>query len=586
MQSRLRSNEPTQILVCAAFGVVVGALVGGAHWLVDFLHATAFRLSTDNTLSSGIGVDPNRILVVPLIGGLLLGIAAIVVRRFRSNEIIDPIEANALHGGRMSMIDSLRLFIATVVSNASGVAVGMEAGYAQLGSGLLSKVGQYFKLRRFDQRIFVGAGAAAAIAAAFNAPLAGAFYAYELILGNYGVRALAPVATAALTSTLTLRALRDPDPLFFIGNIAPFSQWLYLLFALLGILAAGFSVLSMQAVTWVERGMRRSPLPQWLRPAVGGLLVSGLAWFVPQVLGSGHGAIQLALDGSFSLPLLATLLVAKLLASALSLGAGFRGGMFSASLFLGCLLGAVFADLSGYLMPQLVTQHATLMMVGMASVAAAVIGAPITMTFLVLEGTGNFPLTVGVMVGVIIASTIVRLTFGYSFSTWRFHQRGLGIRSPHDVGWLADLTVGRLMREDAKTVADTMPIEVVRKKFPPGTAKRVFVVSETGAYIGTLDIAVVQDPEADEARDRKVAGDFVSDPDLYLLPFDNVRNALTRFEEKEVEALPVLASGSDRSVIGYLTEQYALRRYNQELERRRTAELGERDLFSISEPRG
>ena len=585
MQSRLRSNEPTQIVVCAAFGVVVGALIGGAHWLVDFLHALAFRLSTDNTLSSGIGVDPHRILVVPLIGGLVLGVAALVVRRFRPNEVVDPIEANALHGGRMSMIDSLRLFVATVVSNASGVAVGMEAGYAQLGSGLLSKVGQYFKLRRFDQRIFVGAGAAAAIAAAFNAPLAGAFYAYELILGSYGVRALAPVATAALTSTLTLRALRDPDPLFVIGNIAPFSQWLYLLFAVLGILAAGFSVLSMQAVTWVERGMRRSPLPQWLRPAVGGLLVSGLAWFVPQVLGSGHGAIQLALDGTFSLPLLLALLGAKLLASALSLGAGFRGGMFSASLFLGCLLGAVFADLSAYLVPQLVAQHAALMMVGMASVAAAVIGAPLTMTFLVLEGTGNFPLTVGVVVGVVFASTIVRLTFGYSFSTWRFHQRGLGIRSPHDVGWLADLTAGRLMREDPKTVPDTMPIEAVRKKFPPGSAKRVFVVSEAGAYVGTLDIAVVQDPAADEVRDRKVAGDFVSDPDLYLLPFDNVRNALTRFEEKEVEALPVLASGSDRSVIGYLTEQYALRRYNQELERRRTAELGERDLFSISEPR-
>ena len=303
------------------------------------------------------------------------------------------------------------------------------------------------------------------------------------------------------------------------------------------------------------------------------------------MLGSGHGAIQLALDGTFSLPLLLALLGAKLLASALSLGAGFRGGMFSASLFLGCLLGAVFADLSAYLVPQLVAQHAALMMVGMASVAAAVIGAPLTMTFLVLEGTGNFPLTVGVVVGVVFASTIVRLTFGYSFSTWRFHQRGLGIRSPHDVGWLADLTAGRLMREDPKTVPDTMPIEAVRKKFPPGSAKRVFVVSEAGAYVGTLDIAVVQDPAADEVRDRKVAGDFVSDPDLYLLPFDNVRNALTRFEEKEVEALPVLASGSDRSVIGYLTEQYALRRYNQELERRRTAELGERDLFSISEPR-
>lgn len=585
MQRRLRSNELFQIVVCAAFGVVVGALVAGVHWLVDFLHQTGFRLAADHSLSTGIGVDPQRILIVPLIGGLVLGLSALVVRRFRSNDVVDPIEANALHGGRMSLTDSLRLLVATIVSNASGVAIGMEAGYVQLGAGILSKVGRSFRLRRSDQRIFVAAGAAAAIAAAFNAPLAGAFYGYELILGSYAVRPLAPVAAAALAGTMTLRALMDPAPLFSVGYIYSFSQWLYLVFALLGILAAGFSVLAMQAVTWAERGLRRLPLPQWLRPAVGGVLVSAIALVVPQVLGSGHGAIQLVFDNSFTLPVLLLLLVAKLLASALTLGAGFRGGLFSASLFLGCLFGAVFADLLGYLAPHLVEQHATLMMVGMGSVAAAVIGAPLTMMFLVLEGTGNFPLTVAVMVGVVFASTIVRLTFGYSFSTWRFHQRGLGIRSPHDIGWLADLTVGRLMRADPKTVSDTMSLDAVREKFPVGSAKRVFVITETGAFAGTLDIAALHDAETAEGLDGKLAGDFASDPDLFLLPSDNVRAALARFEDQEVETLPVLASSDDRSVIGYLTEQYALRRYNQELERRRAADLGERDLFSISEPR-
>ncbi|WP_421999828.1 chloride channel protein [Reyranella sp.] len=585
MQSRLRSNDFIQILVCAAFGAVVGALVAGVHALVDLLHETGFRLATEHSLSTGIGVDPQRILVIPLIGGLLLGLSALVGRRFRPKEVVDPIEANALHGGRLSLIDSLRLLVSTIISNASGVAVGMEAGYAQLGSGVLSKVGQLFRLRRSDLRIFVGAGAAAAIAAAFNAPLAGAFYGYELILGSYSVQSLAPVAAAALTSTLTLRALMDPAPLFDVGFIFPFSPWLYLAFALLGILSAGFAVLAMQAVTWAERGLRRLPLPPWLRPAVGGLLVSAIALLVPQVLGSGHGAIQLVFDSSFTLPLLLVLLAAKLLASALSLGAGFRGGLFSASLFLGCLFGAAFADVAGYLAPHLVQQHATLMMVGMASVAAGVIGAPLTMMFLVLEGTGNFPLTVGVMVGVVFASTIVRLTFGYSFSTWRFHQRGLGIRSPHDVGWLADLTVSRLMRADPKTVPATMPIDAVREKFPLGSAKRVFVVDGNGAFAGTIDISAVHEAEAGDGPDRRLAGDLAADADLFLLPYDNVRTALARFEQREVETLPVLASVGDRSVAGYLTEQFALRRYNQELERRRTAELGERDLFSISEPR-
>jgi CIC family chloride channel protein len=585
MQGRLRSSEMTQILVCAATGALIGAMVAGLHHLVDLCHVLLFNISGGHSLSTGLGIDMERLLIVPVAGGLLLGFSAIVMRYFGSREIVDPVEANALHGGRMSMRDSLRLVVDTFISNVSGVAVGMEAGYSQLGASVLSKVGQYFKLRRTDQRIFVAAGAAAAIAAAFNAPVAGAFYGFELILGSYAVPALAPVAAAALAGTMMDRALAHADSLFVVPQIFDFNWWLYPLFAILGVLAAGFSVLAMQSVTWVERGLRRlTLLPQWLRPAVGGVLVTALAYPIPQVLGSGHGAIQLVFDRDPALTTLVILLFAKLVASALSLGAGYRGGMFSSSLFLGCLFGATFADIVSFLIPSLAVHHAALMMVGMGSVAAAVIGAPLTMVFLVLEGTGNFPMTVGVMVGVIVSSTIVRLTFGYSFSTWRFHQRGIGIRGAHDIGWLADLSVGRLMRADPKVVQDGLSLREVQIKYPLGAAKRVFVVGKEGTFLGQLDMAAIHDIKQDELLDGKFARDYATDEDLYLLAYENVRTAITRFEEKEVESLPVLDSTVDRTVVGYMTEHYALRRYNQELERRRGADLGARDLFSISEP--
>src|SRR5262249_24439348 len=162
----------------------------------------------------------------------------------------------------------------------------------------------------------------------------------------YAVRALAPVAAASLAATLTLRALINPDPLFFVDRFVDFSEWVYLLFALLGIVAAGFSVLAMSAVTWVERGLRRLPLPVWLLP-------TALALNVPQVLGSGYGAIQQVFDKNMAFGTLLLLLFAKLLGSAISLGSGFRGGMFSASLLLGCLLGAAFSNGLTVLMPHL-----------------------------------------------------------------------------------------------------------------------------------------------------------------------------------------------------------------------------------------
>jgi CIC family chloride channel protein len=224
------------------------------------------------------------------------------------------------------------------------------------------------------------------------------------------------------------------------------------------------------------------------------------------------------------------------------------------------------------------------MLVGMGSVAAAIIGAPFTMVFLVLEATGDFPVTAAVLVGVITASTIVRLTFGYSFATWRFHQRGLGIRSPHDIGWIAELTAGRLMRADAKAIPADMTLRQLRERYPVGSAKRLFVTGQGGLYLGTLDVALAHEPGIEDELDWIVAGDIASERDVFLLPTDNVRTALLRFEEQKTESIAVVSSIAEPKLLGYLTEAYALRRYTYELERRRNAELGHNDLFTVAPP--
>jgi CIC family chloride channel protein len=583
-QRYIRSSDPAQILACGLAGALIGLVTAALHRSVDRLHEVAFNLPRGTSLSMGQGVDLLRILFIPAIGGLALGIGALIVRRLGAKDVIDPIEANALHGGRLSLGPSLRLVIATLVSNASGAAVGMEAGYSQLGSGVFSWLGERLSLRRVDQRIFVGAGAAAAIAAAFNAPLAGAFYGFELVIGTYMTRALAPVAVAVLAAVLAERAMVPSEQLFAMHQTFSFKQSVYLLFALLGLCAAGFSILAMQSVTWVERGLRRVPLPPWLRPAIGGICLTQLAIFLPQILGSGHGAIQYLFDHQYALLPLLAVLCAKLIASAISIGSGYRGGMFSSSLFLGCLFGAAFADIAADLAPRLGEQHAALMLVGMGSVAAGVIGAPLTMVFLVLEGTGDFPMTVAVLTGVIVSSTVVRLTFGYSFSTWRFHQRGLNIHSPHDVGWIANLTVARLMRNDAIIVDALVPVEEVRQKYPLGSAKTLFI-QQDGQYAGCVDVAGLHELPLDKMEHEKAIRDLAVAPEAILLPGQNVRTAIARFNEQKRETLPVLESLSDRRVIGFLTEAYALRRYNQELERRRDADTGSREFFPIDEPK-
>ena len=212
---RLRNSEAVLILISATIGAVVGLGVVLLHDFVGYLHRIIFGIGEGHYLSEGLRIDPTIMVLAPALGGLL-GDADVLRPPLASGDIVDPIEANALFGGKMSLIDSFRLTVSTVISNACGASVGMEAAYTQTGSGLSSALGQMIRLRRDDLRILTGCGAAAAIAAAFNAPLAGAFYAFELVIGSYTLAALAPVAVAALTATVTSAgrpsALRRSSP--------------------------------------------------------------------------------------------------------------------------------------------------------------------------------------------------------------------------------------------------------------------------------------------------------------------------------------------------------------------------------------
>ncbi|HXP97924.1 MAG TPA: chloride channel protein [Telmatospirillum sp.] len=581
----VRNSEPALIALCAPLGAIVGLIVVMLHQAVAWLHVYDFDLAAGTYLSSGRGVDFYRLLGVPALGGLIIGGLAMVSRRMRSHNIVDPVEANALYGGRMSFADSLRLAASTLVSNAAGASVGMEAAYTQLGAGLLSVAGQFLNLRRADLRVFVAAGSAAAIAAAFNAPLAGAFYAFELILGSYSPATLAQVAMAALTGTLVMRGTIGGAPVLLVETPGLLvHHWEYPLFGLLGIAAGGVGIVTMKMVGWCETALRRLPTPDWLRPAVGGMGLSGLALAFPQVLGSGHGGIQNLYADTPVLGLLCGLLLAKMLASALSIGAGFRGGLFSSSLFIGCLFGAILAKTFGLLGPWGGEHQLVFMLVGMGSVAASIVGAPLTMVLLVLEVTGDFQIALCVLAGVVTASLTTRYRFGYSFSTWRFHQRGVAIRGGHDVGWVSELTVGRMMRGDPKTVRQEVPLARLREMVPLGSVSRVFVVDAADHYAGLIDVTTAHDSDLNAAAAGLVAADLANDRRHFLLPNQHVKSAMASFSEAEAEALPVLAGDDDRRVIGYLTEAYALRRYAQALEHRRSRELGVPDLFNAGPP--
>jgi CIC family chloride channel protein len=580
-QRVMREHEASLIGIGALLGVLAGLGVALLRRGVEVFAALIYAIPWHGDLSEGYDLDWWRVMVLPVVGGLVVGCVSAAIKARRPHEIIDAIEANALYGGRMSLTDSASVGLTTVLSGGFGASVGLEAAYTQLGSSIGSRVGTMLHLRRDDLRTLVGCGAAAAIAAAFNAPLAGSFYAFELVIGSYTLGMLAPVIIAALAGTFVARAVFGHAPVFVVDQPVILSPPDYALFVVLGFVSAGVSIIVMRGVTATEQWFHARSIPHWARPAVGGLALALMALTYPQILGSGHGGIVTGLHAGYPLAFLGGLIAAKIAASAISIGAGFRGGLFSTGLFLGSLTGAATARLIHFVSPAFPIDTLAYTLVGMGALAAGIVGAPVTMILLVLEGTGDFSAMIGVMCGVITTSIAVRYSFGYSFATWRFHLRGLKISSAEDVAWLDELKIWRLMRRDPKLVQRTMTVAQLRSAYPIGSTKRVFVM-DGDRLAGLLELAELHGPDLGGPPETLTLGELVVGPPVYLLPDDNIRTALDRFSQAQLESLPVVDGRESLHVVGFITEAYALRRYSQELERKRGRDLGDSDLYAAS----
>ena len=573
LRGLIRSSELALAIIAALIGALVGLVVAAMTKVITAIHILLFETAIDGHVSGSFYIDPIDAVLWPTVGGLLMGGSLWIVARMKRPPAVDPIEANALRGGRMSARDSLIVAIQTMISNGFGASVGLEAGYTQAGSGLASSLGDKLRLRRADMRVLVGCGAAAAIAAAFGAPLTGAFYAFEVVIGAYALSNVAPVMSASIAAMLVSRGLGGATYHIEAGAIAEVKALDYPIYLALGVICAFLAIGMMRGFVLIERGFARSRIPAYVRPAIGGVIVGLLALITPQVLSAGHGALQFDLENPQPLHLLVMLMALKMLASGVSIGSGFRGGLFFASLLIGALVGQAFARALSLAGQGWLVGPNSAALVGMGAFAVAIVGGPLTMAFLVLETTGDYGLTGAVLATAVLVSLLVREMFGFSFSTWRLHLRGESIRSAHDIGWVRSLTVGKLMRKDAATAPWEIGLKEFRRRFPLGSRKRVLLVDPDGRYVGLIDVA---DAWAKELGDSDPpVMDLAREKDTVLTPELNVKDAMRAFDLTESETLPVVESLEGRKVIGLLNEAFAARRYAEELDKSRRELTGE-----------
>lgn len=574
-----RPSGSYRVLACAlAVGLVAGLLVVLIKALVVWLQAASLGFVAEHAIPDLSATDAVRVtLALAAAGMIIAGVTAAAEaldRRRGRPAPIDAVEANALRGGILTGRDGVSVVGPILTSVGSGASVGIEAAVTQVGAVLASMLGQRRRLARSEIRLLVGAGAAASIGAAYDAPVAGALYAFELVLGEYRPSMLAPVGLAAAAGAVLARHLGGGAAAFAPLHLVPMTGLDILFAALIGAICALLGIATMVMASSTERGLRR--LLPWTVPRflAGAIALGLLALACPGVLGSGHASIGETVDGRIVGLSALGLLAAKIVASAISLGAGYRGGLFSASLLIGALVGQSFAAAMPLLgLPPI--PPALCAAIGMAALGTSIIGCPLAMIFLVLETSGSIELAVVVATGAAIASFLTGRLFGYSFATWRFQQRGLALDGGQDVSRLAAVPIKTLARPPKCTLDARTGLEVVLRAVSSAGGRGTAVFAADGTFIGLIDPALVELAVAGPGLPI-VAADLVYGTAATITDAATVADAIDLFRADDRATIAVVEAANSSRLVGCVRARDAFAAAISQADAQRWSDIGVR----------
>ena len=563
----VRNDQLTMAFLSVFIGLVGGGMVIALREGILFFQSNFYGAPGERLYDTVAALPWWQVLAVPTLGGLAVG----VLLRFgmpggRGQGVADVIEASALGGGRMSLTTGLRAAVINALSIGSGASVGREGPAVHLGASLAGWIAKRLHLSRSSSRTLLGCGVAAAVAGSFNAPIAGALFANEVVIGHYALKAFAPVVIASVTGTALSRAYYGDFPAFVLPPHQITSYLEFPAFILLGILAGLTASVLLRAVFSAQDVSQKLPLPSWMRPAVGGFLVGAIALFLPQVMGVGYGITDDALSGNVALWLLGAVLVGKIVATALSLGFGFGGGIFSPSLVVGAMLGGAFGIIATGLMPELSTGTGGYTLIGMGAVAAATLGAPISTVLIVFEMTGDYELTMGLMLAVVVSTGITRQISRNNFFALQLERRGLDLKGGFESALLRSARVCDVMEENSELVSQDMSLSQLRVCLQESKLGELFVVDDDGCLTGTITLADLSETAFDPAMDMLInAADVARRKPPMLQCNDHLEQALKKIRDSGEGLIAVVDDVSSRKFLGSVEEKHVMAAYNRAL---------------------
>jgi CIC family chloride channel protein len=559
-------------LTALALLVGAGSGLGAVAFRYMILGATYVFSGHRDYSSAGHAADPWLpslgiwfVVAAPVVGGLLYGP---LVSRFapeaRGHGVPEVMYAVNREGGRIRPQVPVVKSLASAICIGAGGSVGREGPIVQIGSALGSVTGQWLRLSESQLRLLVACGAAGGISATFNAPIAGVFFALELILRDFQTRSFGLVVLSSVTADAIGRAVFGSHPFLTLPGFTFSSPLELLLYAGLGVLATGVGLGFVRVLYSGEDLADRlwGTRPAWLRPAAGGVLLGLLLLAVPQMYGVGYPVLQLAVAGHYVVAALIGLLVAKVLATSLTMWIGGSGGVFAPSLFMGAMLGSAYGAAAHSLLPGLAAAAGAYGLVGMGAVFAAAGRAPITAVLIVFELTGDYRIVLPLMIAIVVATALSNAVTGDTIYTLKLRRRGIDIDAPAPSSAMQGIPLAEAMTPAPEPLSPDLGLAAMIERFAAGGPSSLPVADCDGMLLGIVAAGDVE-RAIDEGRQELDAAALVR-PTVELRVGASLEDAVRALAGSDEEALPVLAADGER-LAGWVTHRDLLRAYGSRL---------------------
>jgi len=563
--SKVRLHQHVYLSLIA---ILIGFL--GGYGALIFRYAIkfaqyAFYGNTHDVLSFFPDLPLYIKIGVPTLGGLIAGpIIYFGAQEAKGHGVPEVMEAVALKGGRIRARVALVKIIASGITIGSGGSVGREGPIVQIGSSIGSTLAQILKAPSLRQRTFVGCGAAAGIAATFNAPIAGALFSAEIILGEFGFATFSPVVLSSVTATAISRHYFGDFPAYVIPGYELVSLWEYLFYPLLGVVAGLVAVLFIVILYKFEDTFDALRIPGYLKPALGGLMLGFLLVKWPNVFGVGHGTINMSLMNQLPALLLLSLIFVKIFATSITLASGGSGGIFAPSLFIGAMTGGFFGWGVHTLFPMITADSGAYALVAMGALVAGTTHAPITAIIIIFEMTATYKIILPLMFACIISTLVASSVKSGSIYTIKLARRGVVLSQGWEQSILQAIKVQDIMRGHVVTVREGAHLQEVIDRLKTRDVSYLHMVNEREELTGVISFRDIRSALQEETLNSLVIAKDVASVDIVTIqPSDSLLVALQEMGSRGISQLPVISEDDGMKVIGTVSQRDVMAAYDR-----------------------